>query len=224
MSTLLNIFCIFTVMISVYELICPITQGVVYVGMTKDVRARHFQHIWGSKKDSVNKAKWIKELKRLNLMPSIFVVSEHNTRREAKVKEGRHIAKRIKEGCSLFNVSDRSLYYQYNKDGSLVDVFNTLREIKAKTGIRVHLDRYTSGGFVWTNGEFDTKKLDSLNDGRSVNCKKVGKFTKEGVFIEEFKGVREAYRQTGIDHRSIAQVAGGSTVRKSAGGYKWKYI
>ena len=47
--------------------------------------------------------------------------------------------------------------------------------------------------------------------------------TKQGEFIKEFKGVREACRLTGIDHRSIAQVAGGSKIRKSAGGYLWEY-
>lgn len=41
--------------------------------------------------------------------------------------------------------------------------------------------------------------------------------------IDLFEGVRDASRKTGIDHRSIAQVAAGSIIRKTAGGYKWKY-
>jgi predicted GIY-YIG superfamily endonuclease len=47
--------------------------------------------------------------------------------------------------------------------------------------------------------------------------------TKQGEFVKEFEGVREACRLTGIDYRSIGQVASGSKVRKSAGGYLWEY-
>lgn len=54
--------------------------------------------------------------------------------------------------------------------------------------------------------------------------KRVGQFDKNNNFISEFFGVREAQRQTRIDHRSIAAVASGSKIRKTAGGFIWKYI
>lgn len=54
--------------------------------------------------------------------------------------------------------------------------------------------------------------------------KKVAMLDKDNNTIKIFEGVREAYRQTKIDHRSIAAVAGGSKIRKTAGGYKWQYI
>ena len=66
-----------------------------------------------------------------------------------------------------------------------------------------------------------TKKLRSIN---SPLIKKVQQIDKLGNVVNEFYGVREACRETKIDHRSIAQVAGGSKIRKTAGGYKWKYI
>ena len=53
--------------------------------------------------------------------------------------------------------------------------------------------------------------------------KPVKQYDKKGNFIAEFEGVREACRITGVDHRSIAQVAGGSLIRRSAGGFIWKY-
>ena len=53
--------------------------------------------------------------------------------------------------------------------------------------------------------------------------KKVYQYNKKNELIAEFEGVREACRITGIDHRSIAQVASGSKIRKSAGGFIWKY-
>jgi predicted GIY-YIG superfamily endonuclease len=54
--------------------------------------------------------------------------------------------------------------------------------------------------------------------------KRVAQFDENDNLISEFIGVREACRQTKIDHRSIAAVASGSKIRKTAGGYKWKYI
>jgi predicted GIY-YIG superfamily endonuclease len=57
----------------------------------------------------------------------------------------------------------------------------------------------------------------------STRRKTVQQLDKSGNVIAEFDGVREAGRITGIDHRSISQVAAGSTIRKSAGGFIWKY-
>ena len=53
--------------------------------------------------------------------------------------------------------------------------------------------------------------------------KAVIQYTKNMEFVKEFIGVREACRITKIDHRSIAQVAAGSKIRKTAGGFKWQY-
>jgi predicted GIY-YIG superfamily endonuclease len=53
--------------------------------------------------------------------------------------------------------------------------------------------------------------------------KAVIQYTKKMEFVNEFIGVREASRITKIDHRSISQVAAGSKIRKTAGGFKWQY-
>jgi hypothetical protein len=67
--------------------------------------------------------------------------------------------------------------------------------------------------------------IDKISGFGSDNyrSKKVFQYTKEGALVSDYGGVREAGRITGIDHRSIAAVAGGSIIRKSAGGYVWKY-
>lgn len=57
----------------------------------------------------------------------------------------------------------------------------------------------------------------------NYKSKKVYQYSKSGKFINEFDGVRDAGRITGIDHRSISAVASGSKIRRSAGGYVWKY-
>lgn len=66
------------------------------------------------------------------------------------------------------------------------------------------------------------RKLKSFE--ASVLKKKVEQLDKSGNVVNVFNGVREAYRLTGIDHRSISQVAAGSKIRKTAGGFKWRYI
>jgi predicted GIY-YIG superfamily endonuclease len=77
------------------------------------------------------------------------------------------------------------------------------------------------------NPPIQNKKRTDAQKRKSFDCsvlrKKVKQFDKKGNFIAEYEGVREAYRITKIDHRSIAQVAGGSKIRKSAGGYLWQY-
>lgn len=223
MSTVRNIILIFVTMIVVYELICPISQGVVYVGMTKDFETRYNSHLWGSSSDSKDKRKWCNNLKEKGLPPLYNIVSEHECKKEAKKAEMNHIVKRLEEGCNLFNLADNKLYYQYKVDGTLVNIYHTIREIKRETGISVHMNRHTCGGYIWTNGGFDDSKVKALEEAKEFKCKKVSQYTKEGIFVNEFKGVREAGRLTGIDHRSISQVAAGSKIRKSAGGYKWKY-
>lgn len=223
-STYIKLICIFVIMITLYELVCPMTRGVVYVGITKDIKTRYFAHVWGSRSDSNEKQSWCAELKEKGVTPILKIKGEFNCNKQAKKMERVQIVKRINEGCGLFNIVDDRLYYQYTPDGTLVNIFHTLREIKAETGISVNLDRYTSGGYVWTIGSFDKNKPKKLKESRQVLCKKVGQFTKDGKLVAEYKGVREACRQTGIDHRSISQVASGSKIRKSAGGYKWKYI
>lgn len=224
MTTYLRYLFYICVMITLYEIICPISNKVVYVGITKDIGLRYNQHKWGCKKDSNIKRQWTEKIKSEKLKPILNIVTSYDTFTEAKINERKHIVKLINEGLDIFNVTDNLFYYQYDLHGKLINVYSTLREIKKETGISVNLNRYTSGGFVWTNGIYDNFKLLKYKESKSVNCKRVQQLDKSENIINEFHGVREACRITKIDHRSIAQVAGGSKIRKTAGGYKWRYI
>ena len=211
-------------MITLYEIICPISTKVVYIGITKNVTLRYTQHMWGNKKDSKEKSDWCNSLKEKNLVPILNIIESNLSIEDARKKERALIVDSINKGNNIFNINDCTLYYQYTKKGELVGVFYTIRQAKKETGILPKINGYTSGGFVWTNGVFDASKLEIYSKSKEVLCKEVHQLHKDGTFIQSFKGVREACRQTNIDHRSIAQVAGGSKIRKTAGGYKWKYI
>lgn len=49
----------------------------------------------------------------------------------------------------------------------------------------------------------------------------VSQYDQEGNLVEEFGGILEASRKTGIDHRGISDTCRGK--QKTAGGYIWKY-
>jgi predicted GIY-YIG superfamily endonuclease len=72
-------------------------------------------------------------------------------------------------------------------------------------------------------GNFYTaeRKLNSFV--KSPLKKTVYQVDKNDNIVNVFLSTREAGRLTGIDYRSISQVANGSLVRKTAGGFKWLY-
>lgn len=75
----------------------------------------------------------------------------------------------------------------------------------------------SSGGFYWSYDCFD--KFPISKDKRK---KKVAQFTLKGEFVNEFKSVTEASKQTGYNKTSIAKVC--RNERKTSGGFYWKYI
>lgn len=53
--------------------------------------------------------------------------------------------------------------------------------------------------------------------------KSVLQFTLDGRFVAEYKGVREAARQTGLEHSGICRCCKNKCGYNTAGGYIWKY-
>jgi len=60
--------------VTIYGLVCPIENKVMYVGKSIDVKMRFQQHIHGGTHDSTAKGKWIRELKSANLLPSLQII------------------------------------------------------------------------------------------------------------------------------------------------------
>ena len=85
----------------------------------------------------------------------------------------------------------------------------------------------TVNGFVWVSENQSLPNFDLINDrinkAKAKLRKPVLQIDKNGQLVAEFEGVRIACEKTGIDHRSISQVAVGNPVRKTAGGFIWKY-
>lgn len=71
------------------------------------------------------------------------------------------------------------------------------------------------------------KKLAESGKGKHINradqSKPVLQYTKDGTLIAEYQSIREAERQTGVQHTNISRCCLGKQCHKSAGGFNWKY-
>lgn len=202
----------------IYSLSCPITNDVKYYGQTTNLNVRYSGHLVD--KNSEDKYLWIQELKTQGLKPNLSVIKCVDTKKEALKLESELIRNALDNGKKLLNGNYQKKYYKFNLNGELVDTIITVRGQKNQ----VKTNRYTHNGYVYnTENVFPKWKLDKKFEGLSTQKKTVYQYTKDGEFVSEFFGVREACRITGIDYRSISQVAAGSKVRKSAGGFIWTY-
>lgn len=208
----------------IYLLKDPTTNEIVYVGETSKIKQRYEQHKCGLKGDSDEKKKWLSSLKEKGLVPIMEIITSVNTKHEALIEENKQIVKLLKNGIKLFNIRNTETIKQFDINGNLINEFSNMQVAKMITGIRVHLERYSSGGYYWTTDEnFDKDRFLKKDEYKTKKCKKVLQIDLNGNLIAEFIGVRIAGKETGIDHRSISAVAAGSKIRKTAGGYQWKY-
>lgn len=208
----------------IYLIKDPISNKVVYVGETAKIKERFNTHKYGHKvSDSKEKIEWINNLKKLGLSPKFEIVKIVETKEQALIEENNLIMDYINKGFKLFNINNRTTIKQYDLNGNLIGEFTNTKDAINKTGIRPRLNRASSGNYQWSYSDFKPDLIVKKELGKKIKCKKVLQIDKIGNIVAEFEGVRIASKITGIDHRSISQVASGSLIRKTAGGFKWKY-
>ena len=218
MSTFIRIFVIlnFINMYYVYALAEPTNNEVRYVGITTNLSVRYKSHL--SVNDGCPKSDWVYDLRDEDLKPNMIVLDTAENKKEALLRESQLILLYKKQGLNLLNVNYQKLYYKYDLEGNLIDVVSSRRQ----NNYSVRLDRLTHNGIVWNDEPiFPIWKLEKLKQSKAVNRKEIHQYTKDGIFVNTFEGVREAYRLTNIDHRSISACA--TFRRPSAGGYIWRY-
>ena len=69
------------------------------------------------------------------------------------------------------------------------------------------------------NNNFGTRN-ERISDSLS---KPINQYTKDGVFIRQWKSAREASKTLGIYRRNIQMVCYGKVYRRTAGGFIWRY-
>ena len=172
----------------VYGLMHPITKEVFYIGETKNLKKRIYQHFSRSVTDNKSKCEIVRDIiDNLKLKPDVIVFQENiQTKEESEAYESNMIKLHKSLGYRLTNMNEGG-----NKPPSQ-------KGVKLNHGRRI----------------LETSK----------RKKTVYQYSKDMQYVGEFISVREAGRQTGIDHRSIAEVANGSNPKRhKAGGYYWKY-
>jgi len=203
-------------MYSIYTLSCPTTNDVKYIGITTNIKTRYFNHL--NQFDGSDKANWVKELLSNNQKPIMSIIDYRDNKKDALKRESELICKYLSDGVSILNSVYQKFYYKFDLNGNLVDIVQGTRQ----DNLFLKINRHTYNGFVYnTENVFPIWKLEARDKGRSVNKKEIEQYTKDGIFVKSFDGVREACRITNIDHRSISACA--TNRRPSAGGYVWKY-
>ena len=119
----------------------------------------------------------------------------------------------VQKSVYQYDVSTGILVNKYSSLSVAGAKFNLTKQDLSKVCLSVNK---VSNGFVWTYSSTFPKHI---NDNRR---KVVQQFSLEGKFINEYKSVSEASKDTGCNKTGIGKVSRGE--RKSCGGYLWKYI
>ncbi len=108
---------------------------------------------------------------------------------------------------------------QLSKTGTLIKVWNSIKEASEYTGIKIQLNRKSSGGYVWQRYE---EYLIQSKVYKLDITKKVGQYSKDGVLINVYNSIQEAADAVGTKHCNISNTI--TNKQKSAAGFIWKLI
>lgn len=129
---------------------------------------------------------------------------------------------------SIYVLQNKRIYKdqicQYDKSGSLIHVFNNVREAVQSTGINhgnilhcANHKRSVAGGFIW---RFMGDESDILYNNKTQT--KVVALSLCGEFLKTFDSIVEAAQWANVDTRAINSAVSGITHK--AGKYMWRYF
>lgn len=231
----------------IYTLENPITNEIRYVGMTqKSLSERLSSHKSSVKTKTSHVANWIKSLLNENLIPVIKLLDETNTLEKCKELEIYWISQFKSWGFNLTNLSTggessagkklskkqvdgmSKPVCRYSIEGKFIDCFSSAAEADRQTKISktcIHnAIKYlgNAGGYQW---RFKTQNyrsnITSLTTKSLIRCK-IEQYTATGEYIQTWNGATEVQRILNIKSGNIAKALRG--IRKSAGGFLWKYV
>lgn len=131
---------------------------------------------------------------------------------------------------NLPNPKPVKLVRQYTLRGQLVAEYKHCKQASKSTSISRSMiseccrrlpGHNTAGGYVWRFSDDD----DIAESGRVVfaNRKPVRQYTKDGKFVKEYLGSRDAEVQTGIQSSNISACCSRKPRHNSAGGFIWRF-
>jgi hypothetical protein len=116
---------------------------------------------------------------------------------------------------------------QYDVDGNFIQKWQSKSEAQRKLKItnisQACKNNVTqAGNFVWKYYENNDENITYKPSKINLIRKEVNQYDLDGNFIKTYKTLYEAQRETNVTNQNIHKVCNGS--RKTAGGYKWRYL
>lgn len=152
--------------------------------------------------------------------------SEEIRKKKSKAHLGKVHSEETKKKISENNKgkhSDSSKFVkivQLSKTGTLIKVWNSIKEASECTGIKIQLNRKSSGGYVWQHYE---EYLIQPKVYKLDITKKVGQYSKEGILLNVYNSIQEAANVVGTKHCNISNTITNKQ-KKTAAGFIWKLI
>lgn len=220
---------------TIYSLLCPITNEIMYVGATsQSLKLRLRGHLKNAKNKKYKSKKddWIRELSSKSLIPIIsqLEIVNHESWQE---KEMYWISYFRENNISILNQTD---------GGYGVKGYRHTEERKRELSQFFKGNDYRIGckrtKYVWKNGEYivseDTKQKMSSSQikvyeegRRKLSSKSKGittqvvQYTIGGIFVAEYLSTSDAARKTGIKRTTLTEHLRGKN--QSSGGFIFKF-
>ena len=207
----------------IYTLSDPKTGLVRYIGKTKYINKRLYQHLRDCNKSNNHKNFWIRSLLNENLMP-IFDLIDEVEENEWQYWESFWICQFKSWGFKLTNSTDGG-------EGNNNQFFS--KETRKKLS-----DKFSGSGNPFFNKKHseETKEkmkfkktfqtnfnVDKLLEHNKKRRKPVLQYDKQMNLICEWESVLEAAKKLNLIATHISDVCNGVKSRKSCGGYIWKH-
>jgi DNA invertase Pin-like site-specific DNA recombinase len=112
--------------------------------------------------------------------------------------------------------------YQYNENGTLIETYNSLTEIKETLGIdKQRISNACLNSTMYDGSFWSYRQLENITPKTDLRLKAVNQHSLNQEIIANFKSASEASRKTGISKSCITRCCRGE--REQSGGFIWKY-
>lgn len=212
-------------MIGIYKII-NLSNGKVYIGSSRNISKRITDHFKPSKVSARIKYPLYKDISKYGREQFKTEIIEECEIEKLEELETKYIGLYFGENC--YNISSTSHNMkddeEKKKHGRFFSEWNKkqwsdeeYRKSRSKHSSEVQKQRLSNPDYLKEKSRQLKKYTDSIK-------KPIGQYDKQGNLIKEFGGIREAERETGISSSQISSVALNKPMRKTAGGYVWKFL
>lgn len=217
----------------IYELICPLSNEVRYVGLTtQTLNKRLYKHLYEIDLYNSKKNSWFKKLRKLDLLTEIKIqlIEECETQILGE-REAYWINEYKNKGYRLTNMTIGgdvgSLGCKHTEEAlkKISEASKRRKGYKASKETREKISKSLIGKRGRNTGnkhsEETKKQISETKKGTlSWNATPVLQLTKKGELVKEWVSATAAAKELGLSQGNIWTVINGG--RNTCGGYKWK--